>query len=248
MEYVELLRVRRGLITYLVALAFCFAVVMLVLHGHGGIRINVSFDHGGVPIGDLLQLGGLTALFLATGFAANLAAESATLPFLWTKPITRTALALRFVAVDALGIAAGIVACALVAAVVVAATGGARAMHPNAALASDAALALGAPLAWYGITLLLGARLGGEAAARAGALVWPVFILLELLGVAALPPAGHTLVIALEHLDPLAYLLGSTEAHTGLLHLATGPRAAACWAIAALTIPAAIRLWSLREA
>jgi hypothetical protein len=248
MEYVELLRVRRGLIAYLVALVFCFAVVSLVLHGHGGIHINMSFGKDGVSIGDLLQLGGVAALFLATGFAANLAAEGATLPFLWTKPITRTALALRFVAVDALGIAAGIVACALVAAIVVAGIGGVRAIHPNAALASDAALALGAPLAWYGITLLLGARLGRDAASRAGALVWPVFILLELLAVAALPPAGHALAVALEHVDPLAYLLGSEHADTGLLHLGTGPRAAACWAIAALTIPAAIRLWSLREA
>lgn len=247
MEYVEYLRVRRGLVSYAVALAFCFVVVTLMVHGNGGLHIKMSFDRKGVPVGDLLQLGGIGAFFLATMFAGNLPGESATLSFLWTKPIARTTLAARFVAIDTLGLITGIVLVGLVSAIVMAGMGQLHDIRVARSDAAGGALALGAPLAWYGITLLASARLGRDGAARAGALVWPVFLFVILLGTMNLPPPGHALVVALEHVDPLAYLLGSDQPGSGLLG-ATLQRAAACWAIALVTITAAIRLWSTREA
>ena len=246
MEYVEYLRVRRALVSYAVALAFCFAVVMVVLHAHGGIHIVIKFDKGGVTLGSLLEVGALAALFLATAFGSNLAAEGATLPFLWTKPVSRTVLALRFVVVDALAIAAGIAVCTLIAIVVVFANGPGAAIT-FAGLGPDAALALGAPLAWYGIAMLVSARLPRDAAARAAAGLWPVFILIGLLGTVTLPPAAHALVVAFEHVDPLMLLLGVDERGMGLLALGSGPRAAACWGIALMTIAIAIPLWASRE-
>ncbi|MEA2719095.1 MAG: hypothetical protein QOJ39_959 [Candidatus Eremiobacteraeota bacterium] len=248
MEYVELLRVRRALVWFVVALAFVLVMVNLVLHGKGGFTIHIGFGKDGVAAGDLVLLGGLGALFLAAVFAGNLPGESTTLPFLWTKPVSRTALAYRFVAVDVLGMIGGIVATALAAVIVIAGLGQIRAIHLDRALLSDAALALGAPLAWYGLTFLAAARLRPEGVARAGALSWPVFIVIAMLTTVTLPPPLHGLVLALDHLNPLAYIAGGDQKGMGLLSAAPAIRGAACWAIALVTIPAAIRLWTVREA
>ena len=247
MEYVELLRVRRALVSYVVALAFVFLLIWIVLHGNGAIRLNLRFGNKGMDAEDLLDISGIGALFLATTFAGNLAGESATLPFLWTKPVTRTMLALRFVAIDVLGLAAGIALVAFIVLIVAAGTGNFGGVHFVRANAATAALALGAPLAWYGITLLAASRLGPGSAARAGALLWPVFIVLIFLEFTQLPPAAHTAVIVLEHADPLAYLVVNDKAGAGILAADSLQRAAACWAIALVTITAGIRLWSTRE-
>ncbi len=247
MEYVELLRVRRALVSFAVALAFVLIAVTLVLHGKGGFTIHIGFGKEGVGAGDLVMLGGFGAMFLAATFAGNMPGESAALPFLWTKPVSRAALAYRFVAVDALGMAAGIVATALAAVIVIAGMGQIRAIHANPSLLGDAALALGAPLAWYGLTLLAASRLQPDGVARVGALSWPLFIVIAMLATVALPPALHTFVVGLDHLNPLAYIAGSEHKGMGLIAAASPVRAAACWTIALVTIPAAIRLWTARE-
>jgi hypothetical protein len=248
MEYVELLRVRAALVGYAVALAFVFVVATLILHGHGGIKINVSFDKGGVAVDELLVLGGFGAAFLATFFAANLSSERATLPLLWTKPVSRTALAYRFVAIDTLGMAVAIVMTAVAALALIAGIGQLRAVHVGSAGFANAALALGAPLAWYGLMLLVASRSDRDGASRAGALSWPVFIVIILLAASALPPPAHALAVALGHVDPLFYLLGAERPGSGLLNAHAGIRGAACWLIASVTIAIAIRFWTAREA
>ena len=248
MEYVEVLRVRRGLIVYAVACLCFFLAVTLVLHGHGGFHINVGLDKSGASLGDFIGGAAFGTMFLATFFAGHLAAETPTLSFQWTKPVSRTALALRYVAIDAIALVAGTAIGTMTLIALVAGLGEAGQIRLDAEVVPALALSVGAPLAWYGMCLLAASRFDRDAANAVIALSWPVFVLVFMLPIIALPPAAHAVAVVLNHLDPLSYLSGSSHRVMGLIAAPAGPRAAAVWAIALVSIAVATRLWTTREA
>ncbi len=247
MEYVELMRVRRGLIVFSVACLCFFLVVTLVLHGHGGFHINIGLDKSGTSLGDFIVAAAVGTLFLATFFAGHLAAETPTLSLLWTKPVSRAVLAWRYVAIDAIALVAGTVIGTVTLVALVAGLGEANRLRLDAAVLPAFALSVGAPLAWYGLCLLATARFDRDAANAVIALSWPVFVLVFMLPIIALPPAAHAFAVVLNHLDPISYLSGSDHRDLGLIAAPTGARAAAVWAIAVVSIAIATRLWTTRE-
>jgi hypothetical protein len=247
MEYVELLRVRRGLLVFAAANLCVFLALTFALHGHGGFHINVGIGKEGSSLGDFIQAGGVGALFLGTFFAGHLAAESPTLAFLWTKPVSRNALAWRYVAIDAGGIVAGVAIGTVTIVALIAGLGEFNRIHIDSAVLPSLALSVGAPLAWYGLCLLGASRLDRDVANNVIALSWPVFILVYMLAVIALPPPAHAAAVAINQLDPLSYVLGSEHHDMGLIAASTGVRAAAVWVIALVSVAAATRIWTTRE-
>lgn len=246
MEYVELLRVRRGLMVFAAANVCFFLAATFALHGHGGFHISLGVDNGS-SLGDFVAAAGFGAFFLATFFAGHLAAETPTLSFLWTKPVSRTVLAWRYVAIDAAGLLAGVAIGTLTIFLLIAGLGQAGHLRLDAALVSALALSVGAALAWYGLCLLAASRFERDVANGVIALSWPVFILLLMLNIMALPPPTHAVVVFIDQLNPLAYLLGIEHHNALLLGASTAVRAAAVWVIALISITAATRLWMTRE-
>lgn len=247
MEYVEFLRVRRGLVVFAAANLCAFVVLTLALHGHGGFHINVNLGKEGSSLGDFITAAGVAALFLATFFAGHLAAETPTLPFIWTKPVSRTALAWRYVAVDAGGIVAGVAIGTVTIVALIAGLGELNRILLDAAVLPELALSVGAPLAWYGLCLLAASRFDRDVANNVIALSWPVFLLVAMLPIIQLPPPAHAVAVFVNQLDPLSYILGSEHHGMGLISASTGVRAAAAWVIALVSIVAATRLWTTRE-
>ncbi len=247
MEYVELLRVRRGLIVFAAANLCFFLVVTLLLHGHGGFRIKVGLDKSGSSLGDFITAAAVGALFLATFFAGHLAAETPTLSFLWTKPVSRTALAWRYVAIDAAALLAGVAIGTLTLLALVAGLGEANRIHLDAAVLPAFALSVGAPLAWYGLCLLAASRFDRDVASNVIALSWPVFLLVFMLPIIALPPPAHALAVVLDQFDSLSYVVGSEHRDMGLIAASAAVRAGAVWVIALVSITAATQIWTNRE-
>jgi hypothetical protein len=247
MEHVELLRVRRGLIVFAAACLCFFLVVTLALHGHGGFHINIGLDKSGTSLGDFIGGAALGTMVLATFFAGHLAAETPTLSLLWTKPVSRAALAWRYVAIDALALVAGTAIGTVTLLALVAGLGQADRVRLDAEVLPACALSVGAPLAWYGLCLLAASRFDRDAANAVIALSWPVFIVVYMLPIIALPPAAHAVAVVVNHLDPLSYVLASSHPDLGLVAAPTGARAAVVWAIGVVSIAVATRLWTTRE-
>ena len=247
MEYVEWLRVRRGLIVFAVANLCVFVALTLALHGHGGFTIHVGIGKEGSSLGDFISAAGLGALFLSTFFAGHLAAETPTLPFLWTKPVSRTGLAWRYVAIDVAGIVAGVAIGTLTIVALIVGLGELHRILLDRAVWPALALSVGAPLAWYGLCLLFASRFDREAANNVIALSWPVFLLVFMLPVIALPPPAHAVAVFFNQFDPLSYIVGSDHRDQGLVAASVGVRAAAMWILAVVSIAAATRIWTTRE-
>jgi hypothetical protein len=247
MEYVELLRVRRGLIVFAVANLFLFLAFTFALHGHGGFHVNVGLDKNGTSLGDLINAAGFSALFVATFFAGHLAAETPTLSFLWTKPVSRTVLAVRYAAVDAIALVAAVAIGTLMLVALIAGLGQIGRLRLDAQVLPSLALSVGAVLAWYGLCALAASRFDRDVANNVIALSWPVFIFTFMLSIVALPPPAHAVTVFLNQFDPFAYLLGSEHRDMGLVAASMWTRAGAMWAIALISIAGATRLWTTRE-
>jgi hypothetical protein len=95
------------------------------------------------------------------------------------------------------------------------------------------------------------ARVEGHGA-RFAALSWAIFLILVLVTAAPVPALIHYLIVALNYLNPLAWLgnLGSSHSDGGnhVIPFAASIRAAGAWAIAIVAIVASVKLWSTREA
>jgi hypothetical protein len=247
-EYVEIVRARRVLFWYTAALLISFVVTAIAVyfshHVNGGPNRheNLSAFVGAAAFGALI-----VATFLATG----LNAEHATTAIIWTRPQSRETIAWRYIAVD---FAAILAAYAILLAFIV---GGMALFGVLSIVAFDPARSLtvfllgtGAAVMWYGLIAVAAARVEGHGARLAG-LSWAVFIILVLMAALPLPDLLHYLVVALNYLNPLAWLgnLGSSHSDGGHLIPFSAPvRAAGAWLIAMIAIVASVKLWSTREA
>ena len=247
MEYVEILRARRVLFWYTAVLLGGFVLTAIAIysshHVNGGLNgHDLSAFVGAASFGALI-----VATFLATG----LNAEHATTAIIWTRPQSRETIAWRYIAVD---FAAILAAFAILLAFIL---GGMALFGVLSLVWFDPAasltvflLGMGAAAMWYGLIAAAAARVEGHGARFAG-LSWAVFIILVLVAVAPLPDLLHYLIVALNYLNPLAWLgnLGSSHGDGGHLIPFSAPvRAAGAWLIAMVAIVASVKLWSTREA
>ena len=247
MEYVELLRARRILTWYtglIVAGLIIEAISYYGGHGH-------NEQNGALPFHMLAAGAGAAALIIATLVAPGLSAEASnTTALIWTRPAPRDAIAARFILIDVAAILIGY-AVTLVAMIVgVAIVGGLPVLtFDPAAILRSVCLATGGALMWYAVISVAAARLPGRGPLIAG-LAWGVFpVLAALYHAHNFPIWLHDLIYALDFLNPMAWLGGTTpQGSSSIIPLSVWGRALGETAIAIVLAVASVRLWSTREA
>ena len=110
-------------------------------------------------------------------------------------------------------------------------------------------LAVGGAVMWYAVISVAAARLPGRGPLFAG-LAWGVFpVLAGLFHAHSFPLWLHDVVYALNFLNPMAWLGGTTpQGNSSILPFSYWGRVSGEWAIAIVALVASVRLWSTREA
>jgi hypothetical protein len=246
MEYVEILRARRVLTWYCgILLAALLVSVISVYSGHS----HMTGPPGAIPLSDLLKGCAFGAIIVATCVAPGLNAESNTLPITWTRPMSRAAIAWRYIAVDAVTIVIGYVFATVIALAFLASFG----LLGNVTVDGDVPMTvlngIGCSLMWYGLVNVVVARLDGRGGMISG-LSWAFFLVIGGLWVAPFPPLLHGLLTFLNYFNPLTYFQSVTSPHsTTHTVLALNPDLLTliAWCFVAVTLVATVRLWSTRE-
>jgi hypothetical protein len=254
MEYVAMLRALRVLKWFGIVLAALEALALYsaLRNGHPNINMqsSVSIDGktSGLPFG-VLMLGALIGpLVVASFLAAGLDAEYKTIAIAWTRPISRLAIAGRYLAVGAAALFAAWAATLVAVVIPILAMGLAPWLRFQTGPDFVAlALGTGCIIMWYGLVVAVSALLPGRGGAVAG-MSWGAFLVMGILAAAPFPPFLHGIAVALNFLNPFAYIgsIGSGGANN-ILHLAVGPRAALAWAIGLVAVYAGVQLWATRE-
>ncbi len=228
MYYKQILIVSRSMMWLVISLAVTLGVVILVsaLSPHG----HVSVQAGDTPHSDgptsFIALFGTAALLvggiMATVLGAPLAKENdGHLEIAWTKPFSRTQYATAVTLVDA----ACLVISVLLGFVTLVAI--LRVVHAPITWAFSAGVFVNIarfalfPLAWYGLLNALSASARGGA--RAQGLIWLIAIVLVVLYAVPLPAVWHTIMVALNIVNPLIYV----QYHESDFSLITGPSSTA---------------------
>jgi hypothetical protein len=249
-EYVAMLRASRVLKWYAIVLAALEVLVFVAIFHDGPPNIGdgptINGSHSGIPF-DALLLGGLLGPLVVSSFlAAGLDGEYRTAAIAWTRPITRLAIAGRYLIVDAIALLAAW-ALTLVACLIPLAAVGALKFITFTPQMGAGSFLLGAGVAvmWYGLVVIVAALLPGRGGAVAG-WSWGVFLILPGLMHAPFPDLIHAIVVGLNFLDPFAYL-GNIGSDSNVLGLQPVLRKALPWAIGILTVVAGTQLWAKRE-
>ncbi len=246
MEYVEILRARR-ILTWYTGLLIAGLIIEAISYygGHGHNQQN-----GTLPFSMLAGIGTSAALIIATLLAPGLSAEAAnTTALIWTRPAPRDAIASRFVGVDVVTIVIAYVIMLIAMIVGVAIVGGLPVLTFDAdQIARNVMLGLGGSLMWYAMIAVVAARLPGRGPLIAG-LTWGVFPIFVALVHAHFPVWLHDIVYALNYLNPVAWLGGTTpQGNSSFLPYSVWTRVVCEWGIAIVALVAGVRLWSTREA
>jgi hypothetical protein len=246
MEYVEILRARRVLTWYCGTLLAVLAIAVLsVYSGHSQMHGSV----GPIHLSDLLKGCAFGAIIVATCMAPGINAESSTLAIAWTRPMSRTAIAWRYIAVDAVTIVLGYAFAVFIALAFLAAFG----LIGNVGVDGDVPMTIlngiGSSLMWYGLVNVVVARMDGRGGMISG-LSWAVFLVIGGLWAAPFPPLIHGLLTFLNYFNPLTYFQSVSSSHSTsheVLVLSPDLLTLIAWCFVAVTLVATVRLWSTRE-
>jgi hypothetical protein len=254
MHNVEIKRARRFLFWYAGAL-----IAIVLLTGLGLNTGHLHIDHGrvGVTMSELLGVATFGAFIAATAVAPGLASEAATIAIVWTRPIPRTTIAWRYIAVDVLTIILAYTMLFLVALVILALLGELPYVRIDPAAPATLFRGLGAAFMWYSLVVLATSRFPARASAIAGA-TWGMFTIVSALSTAPLLPVFHDAIVAANYLNPMAYF-GSVghgvvepvlegSGARDIIMLSVMQRTFLEWIIAVIATVAVVRLWSTREA
>lgn len=258
MEYVEVLRAFRAL-RWFAGVDVLFIAVCAYVRLSGQLHLG-TLVNGDMGVRHVVALCAGMAWVAATSMSTGLLNEAATVPFIWTRPMRRTSIAWRYVAVDAATIVVvdllafgTIYACAAV-------IGIAGYLTTDAVAIVTLLLGITTALMWYALVVLAGSRLPGRSGLVAG-LSWAVFLIIGSLVAAPLPGPIHAALAGLDYLNPLVWYGNSSNEHVGVqieatrtvvaravtIPLGPGGRALGALIIAALALPTGIRLWATRE-
>ena len=270
-EYVRVQRVLRNTLIVVVAGTLIALIVLALTHSNWG---SVSFNDGPsvrigdhlksahrvslyeamvlqnvhIPLAALIGLGGVFAAIIATVLGTSLHRENETLPSIWTKPAPRYQIALAYAGVDALGIlAAGLIAVAIGALTIILFLGVVSRLTFGEGALEVFLLVTGFALATYGTIAALTSwsRRGGGVVAG---LFWPIGFVIYGLSAVGMPSAIHACIVALNFLNPIAYLgTISNKGSASLLPLALSVRIELVWVLAIATTALSIYLWQRRE-
>jgi hypothetical protein len=253
MELVEFLRIRKSLLWHVGILA-ALVLLTFVLGQTGDVKVESDGTTSRIGSGMTLPLSALAsiAMFYGAIFASSagtsLNRENATRELSWTKPLSRTIIALRYVLIDAAAVVLVFALTLLAIAVVLAYHHVTPAIDPG--IGTAFALGLGVSLMWYALVQALTFALppGGRAI---GGIMWPVALLCA--GLAQVGGPTGVIARAIDVINPLAYMSGVTFASNGA-HTNTvfqGPmelRAVMVWAFSIAFCAIAVALWPRQEA
>jgi hypothetical protein len=242
MEYVELLRVRRSLIWNAGILAVV-VIGILALGGDSTIHVNGGTTRiaagASLPLGVIATIGAFLAAIYASSIGTSLNRESTTRDISWTKPVSRTVLAIRFVAIDLAGVLIAFAVAIILICLALAY------LHVSVAADTDApgqlVLGCGIGAMWYGLLQVLTCGFGSGARAMAG-ILWPISLVCQ--GLAELGGGVGQTMRAIDVLNPIGYLDAIAKPAAG------GPEMAAplVWFFALAFCALAIVIWPRREA
>jgi hypothetical protein len=247
MEYVEILRARRILTWYTALIVIGLVIEAISFYaGHGK-----NQGEGTVAFSSLAGGACVAALIIATLLAPGLSAEAAnTTALIWTRPAPREAIASRFIAVDVVAIVLAYAIMLVALLLGIAIIGGLlQVTFEPAAIGRAVLLGLGGSLMWYAMISVAAARLPGRGPLLAG-LSWGVFPAITALALAHNFPVWlHDVLYALNYLDPMAWMGGTTpQGNSSFLPFSVWGRVLGTWSIAIVALAASVRLWSTREA
>ncbi len=241
-----MLRARRALIWYGSILFACVALGLALAFKDGSPRIQMSHGQNPmIPFQYLLAGSAIGPLILAAFLAVGLDAEYKTIAITWTRPISRLSIALRYLAVDG---GALVVAWALALAAVlipIFALGIGQHITFGGPIALSAVLVFGAAVMWYGLVVLVTTLLPGRGAAVAGA-SWGYALFVPVLAAIPFPPLLHQVVLALNYVNPTAYITGHNSSHPLIAGNDT-QHAVAAWLIGLAAAAIATQVWTKRE-
>jgi hypothetical protein len=252
MELVEFWRARRALVWYL-ALVVAGGVCTLVFWGNSHVNVDVNDREvmlpRAVPLSVLMSVAMFFTAILASWLGLALNRENATRELSWTRPLPRSGLALRYIAIDA-------AALAIAFAVTVAMLWFVIGIHLPVVVEPRTPIvvfmASGVIAMWYALVLILSAGVRGHGGAIAG-LLWPAALIVLAIGASTRGGFIHDVAVVLDIFNPFAYL-----GHIGrsapdgtpvplLWPLDEGVRAAIVWCFAVAFSAAAVTIWRRRE-
>jgi hypothetical protein len=250
MVYVEFLRARRSLTWHLGIM-----VLMTLVSLYFGHTTSVQVDGQSpfvpgmpVPLGQLATIAMFFGAIYASSAGTSLNRESLTRELSWTKPESRTLIALQYIAVDIAAIALVYAVAILGVVAVLLRLHFVPTLEPG--FGADIALGLGVAVMWYALIQVLTCMFG-PGARSVGGILWPVAFVA--LGTAHIGGPIGVVAHALDVINPLAYMSGVTGSEHGvqtnsLWVLPVDERALIVWLFGALFCAIAIALWPRKEA
>jgi hypothetical protein len=251
-EYVEILRARRVLFWYTAALLGCFVLTVISVYSRHAHVTGGGEPNGHENLSVIVAAATFGALIVATFLATGLNAEHATTAIIWTRPRSRETIAWRYIAVDLAAILAAYVILLAFIVAGLALFGLLQQVWFDPAKSLTAfLLGIGGAAMFYGLIAVAAARVEGHGA-RFGPLGWAICLILAAVTAAPVPELLHYLIVALNYLNPLAWLGNMGLSHSGsgshVIPFSPPVRAAGAWLIAIVAIVASVKLWATREA
>jgi len=260
-SYVQFLRLRKALFIYFPIIGGLFLCGVLLPHVPGTtLDFGDGPGHGktpSIPLSFVFFIAAWCAIIFATVVSTSLNKEYDGVEMVWTKPISRERLALRYIALDLVAIVVAFASVAALYLLAVLLLGLGKYLAVDARTVPTLVIGLGTAVMWYGLVQGLTAWLRGRGAIVIG-ISWAVaFVLLsfaEATRYAA--PEVHAFFMGLDVLNPLAYYssysLSGYGAHASPVlpqFLAgTEMRSLMTWTIGALGCISAVVGWKRLEA
>jgi hypothetical protein len=246
-EYVELLRARRALIWYGAILFSCVALGLALAFKDGPPRIQMSHaSNPMIPVQYLLAGAAFGPLILAAFLAVGLDAEYKTVAITWTRPISRLAIALRYVAVDGGALLAAWLLTLAAVFITVFAIGIGKYVSFGHDVAGAVLLVFGAAVMCYGLVVFVTTLLPGRGSAIAGG-SWGYALIVPGLASIPFPPLLHQAMVALNYLNPMAYIGNQGSGSHPLIAGSGEQHAIATWLIGLAALAIATQIWTKRE-
>jgi hypothetical protein len=263
MVYVEFLRIRRSLMWHAGIISIVAIGIMLLGLNNVHTDVDINGTHqsassmvAGMPI-PLSVAAGIAAFFgaiFASACGASFNRESLTRDLSWTKPISRTLLALQFALVDLGGVLAAYLFAFL--AIVVVMLRYHVAPYADGAFGVELALGVGIGTMWYALLQLITCMFGPAARAMQGVL-WPIAFALA--GITQIDGTVGRIARAIDVINPLSYMSSSSSTngtHGDYAHVVASPMNAMpssekmlfVWFFTIAFTAIAVAIWPKKEA
>jgi hypothetical protein len=204
MYYTELLRIRKGLLVFTIVLAVITGFALVTLAANRELPMSLNAD-ATFPLASLFAVSGVLAMLFTFSMCTGLSHENdGHLPVAWTKPSSRTDLALRLMSVDVIGILCAFAITMAFALVIVTAIGAVRWMILTTDTWIELARFILLPLSYFGLVAALTASLGKVGRGLCWA-VWGSSWILVILAAVPFPAPWNQIFRFLNYINPIVY-------------------------------------------